>query len=339
MPLDGRHDVLARREPSAPSRSPSFVNPLVLTLACVAVLGCGASPSPRAPHAARVPPLFTAVTGGLPDLVADATRLDQTSSSARFDALIALLRERDVSFAIQPFSAGGTEEHPRVAGRNVVIDVGTGDRDLIVGAHADAVVLDDGSLGHAMVDNAAAVAVLVRVAAALQAYALQHRVRVVLFDLEELGLLGARYFVESLDPARVAGMVNLDIAGYGDTVLFGPSASPGNQRVHASVRQACADVGHECLEFAQFPPGDDRSFQAAGIPNVSLATLPRREAHQLWLVLNSGDDDAGLRDDFVASILRTIHTSADTAQVLDAHGMTLAYNMVLQVVLQLDRRE
>ncbi len=306
----------------------------LLAVACVAVVGCQAAPSPRA---SRVAPLFTPGTGLLPDLVADATRLDQASSAERFDAVLALLRQRDLSFEIQPFTASRTEEHPRVDGRNVVVDVGTGDRDLIVGAHADAVVLDDGSLSHGMVDNAAAVAVLVRVAAALQDYALQHRVRVVLFDLEELGLLGSRHFVESLGPGRVAGMVNLDIAGHGDTVLFGPAASAGNQRLYASVRQACADGAHECLEFAKFPTGDDRSFQAAGIPNVSLSILPRLEAHQLWLLFNSGNDDAGLRDDFMPPILRIIHTPADTAQVLDARGMTLAYDMVMRVVLQLDR--
>ena len=280
-----------------------------------------------------------AVTGGLPDLVVDAFRLDRATSSERFDALIALLRERDLPFEIQPFTAGRTEENARIDGRNVVVDVGTGDRDLIVGAHADAVVLDDGSLGHGMVDNAAAVAVLIRVAAALRGYELQHRVRVVLFDLEELGLLGSRHFVESLASGRVAGMVNLDIAGHGDTVIFGPSASAGNQRVYAAVRQACADAALECLEFARFPPGDDRSFQAAGIPNVSLATLPRLEAHQLWLVLNSDGDDTGLRDDFVPPILRTIHTPADTAELLDPEAMRVAYNVVMRVVLQLDRMD
>ena len=314
------------------------MRPRLITLACVAVLGCQAAPSPRAPHASGVARQFTAVVEGLPDLVTDARRLDQSSSADRFTAVLALLQERGLSFEIQSFAASRTGG-PGVDGRNVVIDIGTGDRDLIVGAHADAVVLDDGSLGHGMVDNAAAVAVLIKVAAALRKYGLRHRVRVVLFDLEELGLLGSRHFVESLDPGRVAGMVNLDIAGHGDTVIFGPSASAGNLRVYASVRQACAEAAHECLEFARFPTGDERSFQEAGIPNVSLATLPRLEAHQLWLVLNSGDEDAGFRDDFVPLILRTIHTSADTAQVLDAHGMILAYNMVMRVVLQLDRMD
>ena len=313
------------------------MKPLFITLACVVTCGCQAAPSPRVPLASGARPLFTVVTGGLSDLVADARRLDQASSDDRFDAVLALLHERGLSFEVQPFTASRTEEDPSIAGRNVVIDVGTGDRDLIVGAHADAVVLDDGSLGHGMVDNAAAVAVLIRVAAVLQGYTLRHRVRVVLFDLEELGLLGSRHFVDSVDRNRVVAMVNLDIAGRGDTVVYGPSASIGNESVYASVRQACADAIHECLEFGRFPTSDDRSFQGAGIPNVSLGTVPRLEAHQMWLLLNSGDDESGLADGFVPPILRIIHTPADTVERLDPEAMTMAYNMVMRVVLQLDR--
>ena len=304
------------------------MKPLLVALASVVVAGCLSAVSQQAQRVARP---FTPVVGGLPELVRDATRLDQASSADRFDALIALLGERDLAFEIQPFSNG------RAEGRNVWVDVGEGARDLIVGAHADAVVLADGSLGHGMVDNAAAVVVLVRVAEALQRHSLRHRIRLVFFDLEERGLLGSRHFVESLDASRVDGMVNLDIAGYGDTVIFGPSASEGNARVYRAVRQACAESEHDCVEFAQFPESDDRSFQSAGIPNVSLATVPGLEAHQLWLLLNSGSADSGLRDRFVPAILRTIHSPADTSQVLDPEGMTLAYNMVMRVLLRLDR--
>ncbi len=308
---------------------------LLLALACAGAVECTAV-APRASQAPRAPQ-FIPVTGGLPDLVSDVTRLDQVSSTDRFDALIALLKDRDLPFEIQPFPNDSTEVGPSAEGRNVWVTVGVGDRDLIVGAHADAVVLDDGSLGHGMVDNAAAVVVLIRVAEALQRYALQHRVRLVFFDMEELGLLGSRHFVESLDPSRVAGMVNLDIAGYGDTVIFGPSASDGNTRVYRAVRQVCAEAEQECLEFSRSPVSDERSFQSAGIPNVSLATLPRLEAHQLWLLLNAGDEDSGLRDGFVPAILRTIHSPADTQQLLDPAGMTLAFNMVMRVLLRLDR--
>ena len=108
---------------------------LLVALASVVVAGCLTAVSHQAQRVARP---FTPVTGGLPELVRDATRLDQVSSADRFDALIALLGERDLAFEIQPFSNG------RAEGRNVWVDVGAGDRDLIVGAHADAVVLADG---------------------------------------------------------------------------------------------------------------------------------------------------------------------------------------------------
>ena len=97
----------------------------------------------------------------------------------------------------------------------------------------------------------------------------------------------------------------------------------------------CAEASIHCVEFPQYPPSDDRSFQAAGLPNISLAVVPQAEAHQLWLMLNAGDD-SGLRQGFAPSILRIIHTPEDTPDRLDPAAMTLAYNAVAQLVLRLD---
>ena len=285
---------------------------------------------------AQAPTTFTRETAPLVDLLEDATRLDQPSADARFDALIALLDERGLTYEIQTFRNRRADEAGPAQGRNVSVTIGSGDREIIVGAHADAAMLRDGSLSHAMVDNAGAVAVLARAAQALATQDLRHRVRVLFFDLEELNLLGSEHLVGTLDPSRIAGMINVDIAGYGDTVLYGPAVGEGNDVVYTAMRQVCADAGHRCLEFAQFPPSDDLSFQAAGIPNISLGTLPALEAHQLWLMLNAGPD-SGLADGFVPPILRTIHTAADTADKLDAGGMTLAYNVVMGLIIELDR--
>jgi Zn-dependent M28 family amino/carboxypeptidase len=298
----------------------------------LALLGLSLAP-PQSTFAQGPPPL--------PGLVEDATRLDQPSAEARFDALTALLDERGLTYEIQAFPNPRADEVGPAEGRNVIVTIGDGDRDIIVGAHADAAILRDGSLSHAMVDNAAAVVVLTRVAASLEERDLRHRVRLVFFDLEELRLLGSAHYVGTLDRLErdaVAAMVNLDITGYGDTVIYGPAGGDGNEAVYAAVRQACADGGHACLEFDEFPQSDDRSFQAAGIPNVSLGTLPRVEAHQMWLLLNAGRD-SGLSERFAPPIFGTIHTPNDTADKLDAAGMTLAYEMLLGLVLELDRRQ
>lgn len=283
------------------------------------------------------PPLLAQGPAALPELVADATRLDHPSAEARFDALTALLDERGLDYEIQAFPNPRADEVGPAEGRNLIVTIGDGDREIVVGAHADAAILQDGSLSHAMVDNAASVVVLTRLAASLEERDLRHRIRIVFFDLEELRLLGSEHFVDTLDRDRVTAMVNLDINGYGDTVIYGPAAGSGNDAVYDAVRHACADGGHECLEFDQFPQSDDRSFQAAGIPNVSLGTLPRVEAHQMWLMLNAGPE-SGLRERFAPPIFQTIHTSNDTADKLDAAAMTLAYEMVLGLVREVDQQ-
>jgi Zn-dependent M28 family amino/carboxypeptidase len=279
--------------------------------------------------------LSAVAADSLPGLVEDATRLNQPSNTARLEALQALLRSRHLNFELQPFANDRRARDSREQGQNVVVTTGSGRRDLIVGAHFDAVALADGSLSGGMVDNAASVVALMRVAESLGGHQLRHRVRVVFFDMEEIGQPGSRYFAQSMDRAGVAAMVNLDIAGYGDTVFAGPAANAGNAAVYDALRRVCARDRRVCIESAAFPQSDDRSFQAAGTPNVSLGIVPRLEVHQMWLLLNGGRE-SGLAADFRPAILRTIHTAEDRASRLDAAAMTLAHDVVTALILELD---
>jgi Zn-dependent M28 family amino/carboxypeptidase len=153
--------------------------------------------------------------------------------------------------------------------------------------------------------------------------------------MEEIGLAGSRHFASLVDKASVAAMVNVDIAGYGDTILSG--AAPGAESLRQSLARVCAARNYACLAFSSLPTSDDRSFQAAGIPAISLAVLPALEAHQIWLLLNGGKE-SGLTPGFAPSILRTIHTPEDTADKLTPQGMTLIYDTVVDLVLELDAR-
>jgi Zn-dependent M28 family amino/carboxypeptidase len=164
---------------------------------------------------------------------------------------------------------------------------------------------------------------------------LRHRIQVVFFDMEENGLLGSSFLAKSLDRTQVNAMVNVDIAGYGDTIMSGPTTGAGSARLHQTLARVCAARNYSCLRFPVFPGSDDRSFQAAGIPSISMAVLPALEAHQVWLLLNGGKE-SGLAQGFTPAILRTIHTADDTADKLTAEGMTLIYNAVLGLMLELD---
>jgi hypothetical protein len=106
-------------------------------------------------------------------------------------------------------------------------------------------------------------------------------------------------------------------------------------RLNGSSPGVGAAGGFNCVSFPSLPNSDDRSFQAAGIPAISLAVLPALEAHQIFLLLNGGKE-SGLAAGFTPAILRTIHTAEDTVDKLTPAGMTLIYDAVLGLVLDLD---
>ena len=294
-------------------------------------LGCSSATAPRV----ITPPSIAAAST---DLITDARLLDQPSNAARLDALQGLLRKRGLTFTLQPFPNSTRQRDPREQGQNVLVEpVGGNGPTIIVGAHLDAVPLNGGAHSRGMVDNGAGVIVLTRVAETLRTQRLRHRIQIVFFDMEESGLQGSAFMAKSVDRATVASMVNIDIAGYGDTIMSGPTTGAGTAPLHQALARVCSARDYACLRLAAFPTGDDRSFQAAGIPAISMAVLPALEAHQVWLLLNGGKE-SGLAAGFAPAILRTIHTSADTADKLTAEGMTLISNAVLGLLLELDAR-
>ena len=294
-------------------------------------LGC-ASVAPRSASSTAIG------TAPLADIIADTRSLDQPSNASRLEAVQGLLRRRGVAFTLQAFPNTARQRDPREQGQNVLLTPFGGDGPpIIIGAHLDAVPLMGGGHSRGMVDNGAGVIVVTRVAEALRTRRLRHRIQVVLFDMEESGLQGSRFLAGTVDRSKVSAMVNVDIAGYGDTILSGPTTGAGTAPLHQALARVCAAHDYNCLRFAAFPAGDDRSFQAAGVPSISIGVIPALEAHQVWLLLNGGKE-SGLAAGFVPPILRTIHTSEDTADKLTPEGMTLIYNAVLGLVLDLDAR-
>ncbi len=284
-------------------------------------------------------PANVGAQGPAPDtarLVADVGALVQPTMSARRQALLRLLRERGFEPRLHGVPAPRATPEGETEGQNIEVVIGSGSRTIILGAHYDAVWLQDGSLSRGAVDNAAGTIVMTRVADALRAAQLRHEVRVVFFDLEEWGLIGSKHYAQNVDTARIAAMVNLDIAGFGDAIAFGPAASPGNAALYDALWEVCGRRGMNCTEFPRYPPSDDLSFQAAGVPNVSIGIMPRLQIHQMWLLLNGGAD-AGLSEQFAPGILRIIHTPYDTLENVDAKGMALAIDAVTRLVLELDR--
>jgi hypothetical protein len=263
-------------------------------------------------------------------LVAEVRTLSAaTGNDARFDALTALLEKHGLTFTVETFTlekppaaSPNAAPDPRTRGRNVVVTLGAGAETVVVGAHYDAKWITGKNLSQGAVDNGASSVMLVHAAAALKGQRLGSKVSFVWFDFEESGLIGSAKYAEAHAGERIKAMLNYDINGYGDTVLFGAPQGGADPRLARLTLETCAAERIDCLRFDAMPPGDDRSFGARKIPTLSIAILPATEAHQLWLMLHA--KSAGLAKDFAPPVFTTIHTPGDVPDKLDGTAMATA---------------
>lgn len=246
-------------------------------------------------------------------LGAAAGRFVVPTNAERTRVVVDLLTQAGLKADIQTFQGGNDRTGP-MEGANVVTTVGEGPADIVLTAHYDAVKLPDGSLSQGVVDNAGSVLALIEAAATLkeglEGQPAAYRFVFVFTDQEELGLIGAKNFLETHGKDRIAAVINADVAAYGETVMYGENNGDQSAFVLAALRGLCAERAFDCLAFPNYPPSDDRVFSAAGVPVVSLGTQDAVGAHQMWLAFNGGRDN-GLKAGFVPPVFQRIHSTED----------------------------
>jgi Zn-dependent M28 family amino/carboxypeptidase len=253
----------------------------------------------------------------VPESLRDLARLKQDTNSARLEALKEILRVHDIPFELQSFQSPPSP-HGRTQGTNLVMSFGTGEKEIAVGAHYDAVESREGGLIGGMVDNGSAVIILTRLAEALKNQTLRHRVRVVFFDMEEEGLYGSRAYVASHKP-EIAAAINLDIAGMGSTLAYALGKAEGTTYIQKAIGMACSELQHTCMEFPSFPPSDDRTFQAANLPVVSIAAIPPLQSLMQ-----------------IQSLMKFLHTPDDNLDKIEPASLDPVVRVLLKTVLKLD---
>ncbi len=268
------------------------------------------------------------------DLRAQVAAFVQPTNEARTAVVVAQLRAAGFEPTVETFT-GGNRQTGEMEGRNVVVTLGDGPREILLTAHYDAVKLRDGTMSHGVVDNAASVVGVIEAAKILRGKALNHRIRIILFDQEELGLIGARKWIEAHGLANVAAVVNSDIAGYGDTLMYGQNNGPQSAFVTRAVRELCAERAMPCVGYSVYPPSDDRAFSAAGAAVVSLGFQDQVGAHQMWLAFNGGETN-GLAEGFTPRVFQLIHSVEDTMDKVDPATVALAGQVYAALIDRLD---
>lgn len=260
-----------------------------------------------------------------------AAAFAQPTQDGRLAVLKAQLDAAGLAWKIEEFD--GKRAAP-ARGYNVVVSTGpsTG-REILLTAHYDAVVLPDGKLADAIVDNAASVVAMIEATKRI-AGRTKHPVRLLLTDQEELGLVGARAWIAAHGVSNLAAVINADVNGNGDTLMYGLNSGDQSKFLVTAVSDLCTARAMSCLDFPKYPPSDDVVFAAAGAPVISLGHQPKAEADKLrhFLISPQGYDPAAPPPE----ILGLIHTSKDNATRAEPATLAQAADFIVALVMKLD---
>ena len=276
-------------------------------------------------------PVFTpapleSVLAGPRTALALSRLLESRDNAAREAAVAGYLTARGVPFARHRFATfeGG--------GENFAVDLGSGDRVLILAAHHDAVPGSPGAN-----DNAASVAILLALLDRLAASPPSRlRVRLLFPACEELGYLGARAYVRQTPLAGVVGALSLELCGIGDTLAIWDAVA--DTPFLGTVRGAFESLGRRADEsyhvVGKIPVfgSDHRAFAAAGVPSYGLTVVPVAEAEALRQFVFSPVKSA------ISAVKRrpvpfdTYHTRRDALGTVDGAALDMVVQSLEAVV-------
>jgi len=217
---------------------------------------------------------------------------------------------------VQPFEFRGRRDSTTVIpGANVVgfvpgTDPGAGA--MILTAHFDHVGVREGEVYNGADDNASGTVGLMSMARYVAAHPLRHTAVFAALDAEEMGLRGARAFVEAGWPVEMALNVNMDMISRSDSLLFaaGTYHYPHLRPILESVRARPPVV----LAFGHDEPGvegvqdwtgssDHAPFHDQGVPFVYFGVEDHPDYHQ------PTDDVEAIDPSFYMNAIRSVLAS------------------------------
>jgi Peptidase family M28 len=196
-----------------------------------------------------------------------------------------------------PWLVGDDKDgHDRFIGRNVAAllpgtDPAVADEWIVLGAHFDHLGLRNGQLYPGADDNASGIAMLLEVAErfALQKQKQRRTVLFVAFDLEEIGLLGSRYFVchpprelKKLKAVLTADMLGRSMANVMDEYVFA-LGSESAARLRDLMTEVRPEVGLKIGRLGADIIGtrsDYGPFRDRNIPFLFFSTGQHPDYHQ-----------------------------------------------------------
>lgn len=185
---------------------------------------------------------------------------------ARRTALCNILTRNGLDYTVQKVEP--TEEKPRGI-ENYLIEIGQATAPhLLFCAHYDSYPASCGAN-----DNSAAVCILIKLAMELKKQG-NIVAEFAFFDGEESKHLGSKLYVENFDKNRISAVINLDMCGYGDTIV----AYSHGSITKTPIRNFCdkSNLSRNNGQLVKYlPESDNIAFSGTHLPILNLAIMPK----------------------------------------------------------------
>ncbi len=96
-------------------------------------------------------------------------------------------------------------------------------------------------------------------------------------DGSESRFAGSLAFGERHVGENFCGVINFDLCGTGDTVIFGPTEGSVANAVARWAREVAQGAENPAEEFQRFMPGDHRSFAKYGLDCLTISVAPKKD--------------------------------------------------------------
>jgi hypothetical protein len=265
------------------------------------------------------------------DLYAWVKGIEGKDPVGRRDFVKKELNKMGIGFTTAPFKQElkFQKTSMTIEGENIIVSLGKGSRNIVVGAHFDAVPNSPGAN-----DNGGSVAVLLGLLQSMKGFDWKHQVDFCFFDQEEMGLVGSQQFVKTYADSSIhLAMINLDVNGMGDVVYVGPVGGGDDDLIMPLARGTASKEGIPFREHEFYPPSDHLSFGIRKLENISVSVVSANDVNLLVeAVLNGWQIDP----ENVPEVMKYMHTPEDKLEHVSPEALELSFRFTSKLLSQLN---
>ena len=244
-------------------------------------------------------------------------------------SLCSILTRNGLDYTVQKIEP--SEKNPNGV-ENYMVEIGpTVDSHLLFCAHYDAYPASCGAN-----DNSAAVCILIELAKGIKKQG-NISATFAFFDGEESKHLGSKLYVSELDINTISAVINLDICGYGDTITVYSHGSTDKSPIRNFCNKTLL-LRHNGQLVKYLPESDDIAFNGKHLPTLSVAIMPKWDAHNLRTLATYNDNILGKPPEFEMiigqmEVITTMHGSyRDKVSTVQPTAMQQIYNYLIDSI-------